>query len=283
MAVQPRITLFYKDLSQGYGWTYTLWSGQVSSLQSAVTVANNWQSGINQCMAANVICTHVRFSDQNAPRSSFELPGAEPASLGSSGSYPYNAALAGQYSTNSNLVQLLRLYAGVMYQGALFISGLPAAHLISLSQAGPGLPAVNQALANLTTFLATGALGMYILPKPGDGVVAKPVQNIVFTLNEPTITCTAHGFSSGQRVSCSGAQMTGGRFSFSNLPVLVTDANTFSVPNFARRNHGIYSGGGNVWAVNKSVRFLSLATNDGITTHKRGRFSPERRGKVRTH
>jgi hypothetical protein len=284
MAFTPRATFFFKNVRTEYGWSITLWPSFAKTYAQALASANTLAGYLVSMLAEGVINTEIRVSDDAVFRDSQISAGVAPNTNPLTQNPYYNFNALGTSPAPDNVALLLRLEGGPNYRGSLFLSGLPSTFTTAVNLSGRGDIWVNQAVANLATYLVQAGWAISVLPKGVDGPAPTAITNVVFNAsNVPTITSPAHGLTSGTEVRVTGCKMTGGRFSLSNLPVSVIDVNNVTVFGFTKANHGTYVGGGQIAAIPRFIRVLSAVIPIGVTTHKRGRPFGQRHGKVRRH
>lgn len=281
MATRPRVTWFFKDNNTGYGWSVTLWpTTQNGTLGGALGLAKTLALKMGNTFAPGVAISEIRASFDDTFRDSAVAPGPVAGTVANDGQLVFNASLVNRIPSHPNLCQLCRLECGINYRGSLFWSGPPSDYLSEVASGYTVDPVTDAAMSKLMTAISNGDWSLEVLPKGADGPAATAIQNVVFTGTVPTVTSTAHGLRPGTPVRIIGAKMNGGRFSCSNLPVAIVDVNTFTIPGYKRTNHGAYIGGGTVQDVTRVIQVITDATAGGVTTHKRGRFFGQRRGRL---
>jgi hypothetical protein len=276
----PRATWFYKNQRTGYGWSQTLWPVGPATYEKALSMAFELSTILSEVLAEGITLYEIRVSDDAVQRDSLidtgPLPNFNPTTL-----LPfYSAQAQGTIPAPDNVAQLLRLECGAFYRGSLFISGILGSYANTHNVGNPDAQWVTQTLSNLGVAISSGSWGLKVLPKDPDGAASVAIQLIAFTNGVPTITAAAHNLSSGQPVRVSGAKFGGGRFSASNVPCLVLDANNFKLPSIDKANPPTYLGGGFVKNVTAIVKPITTWNTEGIVTRKRGKIFGQRRGRV---
>lgn len=176
---------------------------------------------------------------------------------------------------------LVRLEAGDKYRRPLYMSAVP--QRIIRDPAGPQTradPAWHKAWVNFEKELvkADGVWGFKVALKNGDGVVEKPIQNVVYAGNTATVQCQGHGLpatdvdgnpptciirgvvNSPRQKGCNGRRL-----------YTIVNGNTFTVQFDPVGNDPVtYVKGGLVRLLKYEVRKITAIDAVGQTHRKRG-------------
>jgi hypothetical protein len=285
MAHFLRMTVEIENLNESYGWSETLWfMVAIADYTTAVPLVQDYMAVRAQCLASNVIITLARLSFDDVLRDSVLVAPPIP-SVGLNNSKYYNANFDGVLPCPVDVSLNVRLEAGPLYRGPLFLGGAPSNDMTLAAASEPFSAAFQTAYDRLGRYLAaaTNFMALAVLPKAANGTLF-PVTNVV--LAGITVTCTcntvAANISNGSIVRVNGVICKpGGRFSVSGVAVSNVTPTTFDILPYTRAAF-TYAGGGQVQVLVRTPFQITNYINRGVTHRKRGRPFGLRRGRART-
>ena len=290
MAFTGRFTVFYEDYGTPYGWSETLWSLIATDFPTLQMSVNTYIEYRQKLLGTGVLIPEIRMSDDSVSGDSRIVLGPATAVyvvVAPNGDRVSELSMPDCYSFASacpvDTSFQFELHCGTLYRGSLFLGGMPSSQIDQWTLENnftPGFQDRINAFGNLFTVDA-GQFALSVLPK-GPDAPTKNITGISFVGGVVTVTVTAHGYSSGNKVRINGVVVRGGRFSCSNLPITVLSADTFSLPTYDRPLPTAYIGGGLVAVLNRTLKRIDSSSYGVVTHRKRGRFFNQRRGRVRT-
>lgn len=276
----PRATFFFTNHVETQGWSETLWNLGVTDLQTVMDNAQTLAAVRVLLLAQSVTLDSIRVSFDDTFRDSIVQAGPAPTETLEGTSF-YDAQIGRLVPAPFNVALNMRLNMGNNYRATHFLGGIPA-DIAKAYVNGIALPVRwNNNLQHWRNAVARSPWAISVLPKGGDGPAATNIQAILFSPAPVAVTSAGHGLIGGTPVRIRQVKAKGGRFSCSNVPVAVIDANTFTLPTYNRPVPTSYVGGGNVQNVTRTLQLITSASPVRITHHKRGRVFNQQAGRER--